>query len=477
MTGGSPSRSSAALFSLRDILVIGWVTLTTVVFCNVFIKFFDRQLLGPPKVPIPKFWPISKFALRIERLPIPEAPVFAIVALAVFAVATIYLFRTDRTTVAPVVVAGVALLLFTTLTHGIGPGLLKPLSASGSYEWRAIGVGDPGGYYEAAITVTDPVRFLETFEQRQLTLPLHARTHPPGAVLTFYVFEVLLPSSLAVSLAVGILSLALTAVLLFRLLETYYPRDISQYTTYLFILLPAVQIYYLTSLDAIITVSLLGAVYCFTRDSPVTATLGTFVCVFIASSQTFVFVFIFPVLFGIALLRREKITPLAFVLVALVCVYVLLAVVFGFDYLNSFTIASEQQNPKGFLLFAEPLRYVYTRIEDVAEIALFFTPFLCVLAVRGTRVLWRSVWGLSTADREPLVIFGFAVLSLSGLFAGGVYHTGETARGALFIYPFLMLPVAAAIRAADATTKRRALLVAAVFGQALLMQLVGDYWW
>jgi hypothetical protein len=478
MTGGSDSsRSSAALFSLRELVAIGWVTLTSVVFVNVFIKFFDRQLLGPPKVPIPKFWPISKFTLRIEQLPMPEAPVFAAVALVVFAVATFYVLRTERTSIVPVIGAGIALLLFTTLTHGVGPGLLKPLSASGAYEWHPIGIIDPGGYYEAAVRIADPVRFLETFTERQLNLPLHARTHPPGAVFTFYVFDVLLPSSLAVSLTVGILSLAVSAVLFSRLLGTYYPRDVTQYTTYLFILLPAVQIYYLTTLDAIITAVLLGAVYCFTRDSVVTTTLGTFVCVFIASTQTFVFVFILPVLGGIALLRREKGVPLVLVLVSLVGAYILLAVIFDFNYLSSFAIASEQQNPKGFLLLAAPLRYVYTRIEDIAEILLFFTPYLGVLAVRGTRVLWRTARGLSTADREPLVVFGFAVLSLLGLFAVGVYHTGETARGALFIYPFLMVPVAAALRAANATRRRRALLAAAVFGQALLMQLVGDYWW
>jgi hypothetical protein len=475
--GTDATRSSAALFSLREIVAIGWVTLTTVVFANVFIKYFDRRLVGAENVGIPKFWPISKFTLRLERLPMPDAPVLAGVALVVFAVATIYFLRRERTTIAPVVVAGIALLVLTTLTHGVGPGLLRPLSAPGSYERAAIGIADPGGYYEAAVSVTDPVRFLETFEERQLTLPLHAQTHPPGAVLTFYVFDVLLPSSLAVSLVVGCLSLAASALLFSRLLETYYPRDIAQYTTYLFVLLPAVQIYYLTTLDAITTVVLLGAVYCFTRDSVVTTTLGTFICVFIASTQTFVFVFILPVLGGLALVRREKLVPLAFILVSLVGAYVLLAVVFDFNYLNSFAIASEQQNPRGFLLFVAPLRYVYTRIEDVAEILLFFTPFLGVLAVRGARVLRRSAHGLSTRDREPLVISGFAVLSLLGLFAASVYHTGETARGALFIYPFLMIPVAAAIRAANASKRRRALLAAAVFGQALLMQLIGDYWW
>jgi hypothetical protein len=477
MTGGiDPTRPSAGLFSLRRVLAIGWVTLTTVVFFNVVIKFADRQFLGA-NTRIPTFWPLSKFTLRIERLPLPEAPVLAVVAIAVFAAATVYLLRTDRTSIVPVILAGITLLVLTTLTHGVGPGLLRPLSAPGSYERAAINIADPGGYYEAAVTVTDPIRFLETFEGRQLSLPLHARTHPPGAVFTFYLFEVLLPSSLAVSLAVGGLSLALSAALLFRVLGTYYPRDVAQFTTYLFVLLPAVQIYYLTTLDAVITVVMLGAMYSFTRKSQLVAALGTLACVFVASTQTFVFVFILPVLAALAAIRPAKRRPLVVVLVGLVGAYVLLAVAFDFNYLNSFAIASEQQNPGGFLLFAEPLRYLYTRIEDIAEIALFFTPYLGLLALSGTRVLWRCARGLSTHDREPLVIFGAAVVSLVGLFAGGVYHTGETARGALFVYPFLMLPVAATLRATSSTRRRRALLATAVFGQSLLMQLAGDYWW
>ncbi len=477
MTGGTDStRHSAGLFSLRRILAVGWVTLTTVVFCNVAIKYLDGQLLGA-NTRIPKFWPLSKFTLRIERLPLPEAPLFAVAAIAVFIVATVYLLRTDRTSIVPVVVAGVVLAVLTTLTHGVGPGLLRPLSAPGSYERAAIGIADPGGYYEAAVAVTDPIRFLKTFEFQQLGLPLHARTHPPGAVFTFYLFEVLLPSSLAVSLVVGTLSLALSAVLLFRVLETYYPRDVAQFTTFLFVLLPAVQIYTLTTLDIVITVVMLAAVYCFTRESQLVAAFGTLAFVFVASTQTFVFVFVLLVLAAFAAIRPAKRRPLVVVLLGLVGAYALLAVVFDFNYLNSFAIASEQQNPGGFLLFAEPLRYLYTRIEDVAEILLFFTPYLGLLALAGTRVLRRGARGLSTRDREPLVLFGAAVVSILGLFAGGVYHTGETARGALFVYPFLMLPVAAALRATNASWRRRALLAAAVFGQTLLMQLVGDYWW
>ncbi|EMA38399.1 hypothetical protein [Halococcus hamelinensis] len=475
--GTDTARRSDGLFSVRAVLGIGWVTLTSVVFCNLVIKLFDRQLLDAQNVLIPRYWPISKFALRVTRLPLPDAAVFTALALVVFAVAVVVLLRTDHLTLLSVVVAGGALLVLTTLTHGVGPGILRPLSAPGNYERAAIDIFDPGGYYLAAIDVADPVRFLETFESQQLSLPLHAQTHPPGAVLTFYVLDTILPSALWVSLVVGLGSLALTALLLSRLLRTYYPASVANYTTFLFVLLPAVQVYTLTSLDAMITVVMLAAVYCFTRDSPLVAALGTLVCVFVASTQTFTFVFILPVLGVLALARREKWLPFVVVLVGLVAAYALLAVGFDFDYLHSFSLASDQQNTEGFLPFVSPLRYLYTRIENVAEIALFFTPFLCLLAVRGVRVLWRSARAGGRVDREPLLLFGGAVLSLGGLFLGSVYHTGETARGALFVYPFLLVPVAAVVRAADATTRRRAVLAAAVFGQALFMQLIGDYWW
>ncbi|WP_049902950.1 hypothetical protein [Halococcus agarilyticus] len=463
MAGGTDARSQAGLFSLREILLAVWVTIASLITFNVVVRLFYREILGND-VGVPIHWPISKFAVRLGRLDVSRVAVLAALAIVVFAVATAYLLWIDRTSVWPVAVAGAVLLVLTTLTQGQGAGLIRPIDNGGSY-------------YRAAVGVTDPVAFVTTFEANQLQLPLHARTHPPGAVLSFWVFDTLLPSTRAVSLVVGIGSLALSTLLLHRLLATYYPRDVAQYTTYLFVLLPAVQIYYLTTLDALITVAALGAIYCFTRDSPIVATFGTLACLFVAASQTFMTVFLGPVLVGLALLDRDRIAPLFVIGVASLGIYALVNVVLGYDYIASFLTASHQQNPNGFFPLAEPLRYLTTRVENVAEIALFFTPMLAVLAVRGVGVLWRSARGLSRIDREPLVVFGLATGSLLGLFVVGVYHTGETARGAMFIYPFLMLPVAAALRAADPTRRREALLAAAVFGQALAMQLVGDYLW
>ena len=463
MAGGTDSRSQAGLFSLREILLAAWVMVASFITFNVVVRLFYRAILDND-VGVPIHWPISKFAVRLGRLDVSRVALLVALAVVVFAVATAYLLWFDRTSLWPVAVAGTVLLVLTTLTQGHRAGLIRPIVNGGSY-------------YRAAVAVADPVVFVETFEANQLGLPLHARTHPPGAVLSFWVLDTLLPSTRAVSLAVGIASLALSALLCHRLLATYYPRDIARYTTYLFVLLPAVQIYFLTTLDALITVAALGAIYCFTRESPIVATFGTLACLFVAASQTFMTVFLGPVLVGLALLRRDRIAPLVVIGLSSLGIYALVALVLDYDYIASFLVASHQQNPNGFFPLVEPLRYLTTRVENVAEIALFFTPMLVVLAVRGTRVLWRSARGLSRTDREPLVIFALAAGSLLGLFAVGVYHTGETARGALFIYPFLMLPVAAAIRAADPTRRREALLAAAVFGQTLAMQLVGDYLW
>jgi len=113
-------------------------------------------------------------------------------------------------------------------------------------------------------------------------------------------------------------------------------------------------------------------------------------------------------------------------------------------------------------------------------------------------VLWISTLWLGGglflpglfADRDPpfqaagvtgllgaLVIASAAIGSFAALLVAGVYHTGETARGAMYLYPFLLLPVAAALRRIARDERERWLLAAAVFGQSLLMQLVGGYLW
>ena len=465
MAGGFGRRNS--LFSLRELLAIGWLTLTTVVFLNVFLKYVNGRLLGNARG-VPEYWPVSIFVFRLGDLPLQWTVPTLAAAVFAFAVGTAYLLRADEERLWPVVVLGVVLLVCSNLLHGFTHGFVVPLATR-------------EGYYQLASTVADPLAFVGTYEANQLSYVVHAKTHPPGAVLTFSLFYRLLGSRAPIAAAIALLSLPLSALFLYRLLSTYYECHVARYVTLLFVCLPAVQIYYLASIDAIIATLVLAAVYFFTRESS-WATVGTFACLLVVSFQLFLFVFLLPVLAGIAFLRRQKVLPLAAILFGLVAFYVVLDVGIGYNYVNSFRIASNQQNPGGFYLLTFPAGYVLTRIEDVAELALFFTPYLCLLAVAGVRTLWRAVrgggWHLAAVrEREPFVMVALAVSGFCALLAAGVYHTGETARGAMFLYPFFMLPVAAAIERIDPTTRAKWLLAAAVFGQTVVMQLLGSYLW
>lgn len=453
--------------------------MASVITLNVLFRFIGRELIDrrvvSPMV-LPRSWPISVFELRPFDLA-PERSILLVGAsVLVFVLMTAYVLS-EYDGVGPVLGAGSVLLVLTNLLQGGYRGLVDPLAYEDSY-------------YQAAVRVTDPVAFVRTYEEIQLELPTHASTHPPGSVLVHYAFEQLLGSPASVSVAMAVVSLVVSGYLFYRLLLTYFEPELAQYVTLLFVLLPAVQIYYLSSLDSVVLALFVGTVYCFTRESRVVAGVGTFCCLALAAWHTFMVVFLVPVLGGIALYRRDRIGLLTFQLVGLVGCYLGIDLLLDYNYLNSFGIASKQQTvaatqhftpteqqvrtsaangADGFLLAADPVKYVYTRIENVAEIALFFTPYLCVLCARGLSAL--------RAHREAFVLFALGVVSLSGLFAAGAYHTGETARGAMYIYPFLLFPVAAVLRSVDPTRRDKWILAALVFAQTVFMQFIGSYQW
>jgi hypothetical protein len=482
-----PRSVSVSLFSLRDLVLIGWGGVTTVITLNVLLRFVTRRFISPEASRPPVFphsWPISVFDIRLFTLAPERLLLLVGASVLVFVLVTAYILS-DRNGISPVLGGGSVLLVLTNLLQGEYRGLVVPFLYKGSY-------------YQAAIRITNPVAFARTYDEHQLELPLHATTHPPGSVFTPYVFEQLLGSPTRVSVAstkhvavaMAVISLVVSGYLLSQVLRTYFEPDLAQYVTFLFVLLPAVQIYYLVSLDAVILTVFVGAIYCFTRESRVIVGVGTFCCLVLATWHTFMAVFLVPVLGGVALYRRDRIGLLAAQLVGLAVFYVGISVLLEYNYVTSFLIASKQQtvaatqyftptaqqvraatptDASGFLLLADPAKYVLTRIENVAEIALFFTPYLCVLCIRGVSALRKR--------SEAFVLFASGVFSLAGLFVAGVYHTGETARAAMYIYPFLLVPVAAVLRSVGPTRRDKWVLAALVFAQTVIMQFIGFYHW
>jgi hypothetical protein len=76
-----------------------------------------------------------------------------------------------------------------------------------------------------------------------------------------------------------------------------------------------------------------------------------------------------------------------------------------------------------------------------------------------------------------LIISWLAIATLIFIFLAGIFRTGETARSALFIYPFLVFPVGYYIRNQKLTGANLILLLGLVFAQTIIMQIIGDYFW
>ena len=96
-------------------------------------------------------------------------------------------------------------------------------------------------------------------------------------------------------------------------------------------------------------------------------------------------------------------------------------------------------------------------------------PLLTVLAYLGLR--------RPQSDDRLIRIAFLGLVSLGLMLLAGVFRTGETARAAMFIYPFLMLPVARALADWELGDFQLSVLATVVFVQGVIMQLVGNYFW
>ena len=408
-----------------------------------------------------RYWPIGVFFPRIPPyigFPSPVHILTGLAALVLFLVALSVLPRADYRPLLVSAFSGV-LLLTTTLTHGWQFGLVRPSAA-------APNVGPD--YYQDALAITNPLAFISDFNVAQPDLSVHSRTHPPGAVLTFYLLQRLTRDPGMISIVIAGLAVGLTALFLRKLLSTEFDLRTVGRILFLFFLIPSVQIYYAATVDALLAPLIVGSCLALILESRWWL-LVSVACLLLASFLSFGFVFVLPVLLAFDIWRFRAPWRTGVLFLSLVLFYVFLDALLRFSYPSSFLTAAHLENPQGFRLIAQPADYLMSRIEDVAEIAVFFGPFLLIMLVSGLAAL---------KPRRPLTtLSALAIFNLFLVFLSGAYQTGETARGALFIYPFLILPVAERVARDDMTHMDYARLAGLVFLQTLLMQLVGDYWW
>ena len=409
---------------------------------------------------VPAKWPLSMFRLMLPGRGGSPWDLLAAAGIAVgFWAAVRWAWRGLTGSLAGVTAAGLLLVVATNLIHGPDYGLAHPRTEGCQY-------------YHDAQEVASPGAFLATFNDRQPELGWHSRTHPPGAVLSIWALGKLFGPPWAVSLAIAALSVVLTAWFFHGLLARHVQRDVARYATLLLLLVPAVQIYYCAALDALIAGLMLGVLWAIGHPRDGVAVAAGAACLFGASLLTFGSCFLGPVVLGYEAFARRSVRRSVAMMLAVGLVYLAMASTCGFDYLRAFRTASALENPGGFLLLADPVSYVMTRLENVAEILVFLGPFLLVLAVRGGGVARRD-----PRYRGLGVLAALGAGTLLAMFATGAFRTGETARACLFIYPYLLLPVAAVLDHERPGPPDRRLLAWLVFGQALVMQAIGGYFW
>lgn len=453
-TSDGPGRSFGILSPLGfSAAVIAFVTFF--ILANRGIGLFCTPR---PNLDCPEYWPISIVSVRAPPdLYYPQASHF-IVALASIAVLclSLVLLKEFRFNIALVSAVGLVLILGSNLIQGTNFGFVRPIRG-------------PDEYFTDSQRIEDPLEFVATFAERQPEFKMHTRSHPPGAALAIWALSVILHDPAKVSVAIAALGVLLTAPYFHRLVSMEYDEQFSSAITLILLLTPSLQIYFAASVDAIIASVLLAGLACFIRPRSRASLILSFIFVSLASFMSFAFLFILPVIVGYEWLSTRTIRRSGLLIILLVLQYLIIDAATGFNYAKSFMVASSLENPQGYRLFSEPLGFLLTRMEDVAEIVLFFGPMLTPLAYLGI-IRPKRDNHLGRVAKLGLGSLGLMLLS-------GAFKTGETARAAMFIYPYLMFLVARALDERRPSEKQWFALASVVFVQGVIMQLVGNYFW
>jgi len=459
------AQATGPLFTSRRILLQSLAFVLPLILLNRLLRWIDLHVIDFDR---PPYWPIGVFE--------PRAVGWAGLSIVALCCGVAWLgevaARKRRYPLPLILGPGLGLVIGTNLIHGVSAGLATPIAG-----------GQPAiQYYHDSLRITSAAAFLRDFTRLQPELLDHGRTHPPGAVLAIHWLRLLVERPEWISLLIAAASVMLSGFFLHRVLAECTGHTAAGYATLLFLLLPAVQIYYCASVDALIATAMLGSVYFSVRRRGGLSLAGAAGCLFAASFLTFAAVFVVPVLFAYEYVARRSGRRTACVVAATAAVYVGLYGLSGFNYWQSFRIAAALENPQGFRLLADPFSYFATRLECVLEIAVFFGPFLIWLVALRLREL-------PSISPPMAALFWSAIAGLSAMLLAGVFHTAETARAALFVYPFLVCAIAAGSNDGNGSqcvrvTTRwplsgedRSRLAMLVFGQSVLMQAFGAYFW
>lgn len=484
------------------ILVLGGLIGIIVLF-NIFSIIF-RFHLGPsglngcdpnrdtPNRSVPRaqfcIWPLWGYF----ALPTIKGITISVIVFLIFFLSIRYIYKNSiNHNLILITLCGLFLIIGTNLIHGWQMGIAGAIC----------GRGEQGiELYHDAIKINNIFAFIKDYENIQPNLHVHARTHPPGAIIVIYLLYLIfrLPGLIAIALCV--INTLTSVYFLNGIFKRFFEERLSKYMTFLYLLLPAIQVYYLANIYGIVASLVLGVIYFYLHPNQKRSITGSIICFFLTSFITFMFVFIVLCLFLFELLntRRQNIfkgkyikengiiecvkssiknmQKLFVISIGLILIHGLIFFIFRFNYINSFLYASASENPDGFSLLTNPVKYFVTRIQDILDILIFFGPVLIVLCYRGFKNLKEETLIKEKYSQIYLLVIS-AIIALLIICLTGAYDHGETARAAIYIYPFLLMPIAIYLEKENLSQLDKTKLLKLIFGQTLIMQLFGFYIW
>ena len=408
--------------------------------------------------------------------------IFGIAILIAFGLFVTYIYREKgaRSSIYVVVIVGVLLIIATNLIHGWEIGITQT-------------IGGATEIFGDMVRVDSIIDFISNYEALQPVLTTHAKTQPLGAVLFVYLLYIVLGSPDLIAIGLCVVAAVGSAFFIRGIVQQLFDEDYARYATLLYLILPAVQVYYLANIYAIVATLVLGVLYFYLHSDRRIAAVGTFLSLFLLTFITFLSVFMVFFLFIYEMLKansevetnsyvdrlKAALTSIKYPFILSLCVgavYGLLLITLGFNYINAFLYASSLENPNGLMLFSSPVEYFTTRIQDILDIVIFFGPVLSVLAYRGF-VMLREEAALDVDSSKKYNIVLAALIALGLFFLTGAPKKGETARICMFILPFLLISVMTYIQKTNMSRRDKMILLVLVLGQAVILQLFGTWVW
>lgn len=333
-------------------------------------------------------------------------------------------------------------------------------------------------YYTDAINITDWKLWILNFNHNLESFQLHTRTHPPYTTLIHYFFLELFNGNI-LGLSLSFLVISLFSFPLMNVLMKNFRIDKTKrkFLLLLFAIIPAVNIYLLVSIDALVLTSTLlflcGVSTIFIKNK--LTFLGVLMSVsglILTNMLTFSGLFLFAFLGILALIMLYKKQYSVFIN-CVICTILTVAFFYGSyevtgsNHLQTFTEASHSENPNGFMLLHSPIVYFFTRLEDIGEILIFLSFAFIALFFSFKNE------NLGLFSDNQVNIFSFTGIGALGLmFLTGAYGTGETARACLYIVPFFLL----FLKNLNNNRTLNILYILCLL-QTFGMQLIGNYYW